>query len=99
MSYIKNADLTVEAIVARAFALGATEIYSDIRPGWRRRISIEWPFPQGREYLCFTMESSPLDVCDLNFANNLPSMRKYVEMWGATLKQLNAYQKAMEAGQ
>lgn len=83
MPYIKNADLTVEAIVARAFALGATQIYSDIRPGYHRCIVMEWP---GAGLESYPMEPYTVNGWQMSFANSLPSMRKFVEMSGAALK-------------
>lgn len=83
MSYVKNADLTIEYIIHRAFALGALSIYTDIEPGHQRAIVMEWPdgtmtYPMaeyGKDY--YHHQGSFAD---------LPALRRSVEDQGRWLK-------------
>lgn len=76
--YIKNADLTVEYIVKRAFALGANRVYTDLIPGNHKSIVIDWPTGT----ICYAMEEYKVNGWQMSFSNNLPSLRRAVEQQG-----------------
>lgn len=79
---MKNTDLTVEYIVARAFALGALSIYSVIEPGYRRRVEMVWPCPIGGTMTSiYSMEQLPTDLWQVSWAKNLPAMHRNMRMW------------------
>lgn len=85
MPYIKNADLTVEHIVKRAFTLGAGSVYTDLTPGNHKSIVIDWPLTVP---LCYAMEEYKLNGWQMGFCNNLPSLRRSVEQQGYLQKLL-----------
>lgn len=77
--YIKNADLTVEHIIRRAFALGANRVYTNLLPGNHKSIVIDWPVTGP---ICYAMEEYKVNGWQMSFSNNLPSLRRAVEQQG-----------------
>ena len=85
--YVRNADLTVEYIVLRAFQLGAIQVYSDTRQEYHKQIVTIWP---NHEIIAFPMEDYFLENgWNMNFANNLPSFRRSIENHGYYMKHFN----------
>lgn len=81
--YVKNADLTLEYIVNRAYRLGAQSIYSDIRPGCFHSLVFEW----GENHICsYAMQPCTDRGWNMNHADKLPSLRKSVENHGYYLR-------------
>ena len=74
-SYVRNADLTLEYIVKRAFRLGALSAYSDIQPGHDRVLVIEWPCDGKITYGVELYESG-------KWAHSLRSLRRGIENQG-----------------
>lgn len=82
-TYIPNEQLTEEYIIARAFKLGATSIYTDLRPKFARAVVMEWP---GIGLHSYPMERYGIGRWAQGFAGNLKSMRRFVENTGMELR-------------
>lgn len=81
--YVKNADLTVEYLVKRAFRLGAQSIYSDIRPDCSHALVIEWTENSIHSY---GMLPRVVTGANVDFSNQLPVLRQSIENSGSFLR-------------